>query len=53
MSFKVTGAPGSGKVVSHIETKEKVNAATGRASSVVVETPVPDKKKEKEEEAEK
>jgi len=47
MGFKVTGAPGSGKIKTHIESKKKINAKTGKEEKAVVETPVEDKKKEK------
>lgn len=48
MPIKVTGAPNSGKIKSHIEVKAKVNAATGKSDeTVVVETPVPEKKEKK------
>lgn len=47
MPIKVTGAPNSGKIKTHIEVKPKINAATGKSEgAVVVETPVEPKEKE-------
>lgn len=45
MGFKVTGAPASGKIKSHIEAKKKVNAKTGKEEKVAVETEVKAKEK--------
>jgi hypothetical protein len=49
MPIKVTGAPNSGKIKTHIEVKAKVNAETGKpdgAVVVVVETPVEPKEED-------
>ena len=48
MSFKVNGAPASGKIKSHIETKKKVNANTGKEEKVAVETEVKKKDEKKD-----
>lgn len=45
MGFKITGAPNSGKIKSHIEAKKKVNAKTGKDETVAVETEVKAKAK--------
>lgn len=48
MPIKVTGAPNSGKIKSHIEVKAKVSAETGKPDGVVVvETQVEPKEEEK------
>jgi len=57
--LKVIGSPagkkkkGNGKIKSHIELKDKINAGTGKNEKVAVETDIEEKKDDESSQADK